>query len=75
MAKHTVYLVIRADRDIRVTKRVPSLRRDEIAVALNLHFPDDWGRIHDRIDLSVPDFTPALDVEPGHLEAGDGDDG
>lgn len=57
MTAQRVYLVIGADRRVRVAKR-PQLRPDEVAVEINLTFPDTWGTVVSRVDIAVPDFTP-----------------
>ena len=67
-----VYLVIGADRKVRVARR-PQIRVDEIAIAINLTFPDTWGRVVSSIDITVPDFTPDVEVdEPAGPEDDDG---
>lgn len=53
-------LVIRADRSIRIAKR-PRLAADEVAIPLNITFPDHWGRVlTEHIDITVPDFAPEV---------------
>lgn len=62
MSKTRVYLVIGADKSVRVAKR-PRIQADEIAVAINLTFPDTWGRIvSPTVDLTVPDFMPTVEA-------------
>jgi hypothetical protein len=56
------YLVIGADRRIRAAWR-PQIRAAEVAIAINLAFPDTWGRVVATIDLPVPDFAPT-EVRP-----------
>lgn len=59
-----VYLVISADRKIRAARR-PQIRADEVAIAINLTFPNTWGRIVQTVDLAVPDFAPVvIDTDP-----------
>jgi hypothetical protein len=60
--KHTVILVIRADRTTRVAKR-PRLAADEVGVRINLDFPNNWGRVIGDIDIAVPDFAPEVRYE------------
>lgn len=54
-----IYLVIRADRSVRVAKR-PRLCADEIAVEINLSFPEVWGTVVSTMDINVPDFAPVV---------------
>ena len=56
------FLVIKADRSMRVAKR-PRLSADEIAVQINLTFPKDWGKVVGNIDITVPDFAPEVKYE------------
>jgi len=64
MSRVKHYLVIRADRTVRVTKRTPRLAADEVAIPINLTFPDHWGRVlTDAIDITVPDFAPEVRYE------------
>lgn len=68
MALETVYLVIGADRKVRAAKR-PQIRRDEVAIAIRLRFPDGWGRTVQTIDAEVPDFAPEVTaVEPAEFD-------
>jgi hypothetical protein len=60
MAVEKVYLVIGADRRVRAARR-PQIRTDEVAIAINLRFPDNWGRVVGTLDASVPDFTPEIE--------------
>jgi hypothetical protein len=63
MSRTTAYLVIKADRSIRVAKR-PRIQADEIAIRVNLNFPEGWGKVlTDPIDINVPDFTPEVKYE------------
>lgn len=63
--RETVYLIIRADRYMRLGKRPPRLGVDEVAIRLNVAFPDDWGRILTEQDVTValPDFTPTVTLD------------
>jgi hypothetical protein len=56
--KERVYLVIGADRKVRAAKR-PQIREDEIAIAINLTYPDTWGHVVSTLDIAVPDFAPS----------------
>lgn len=58
----TVYLVVRSDGDVRVAKR-PRVATDEIAVAINLTFPEGWGQITHAIDVQMPEPPVAAEVE------------
>jgi hypothetical protein len=49
-----VYLVVRADGEVRVAKR-PRLAADEVAVALNIAMPDGWGRVIATVDVAMPE--------------------
>lgn len=62
MAVKVVYLVIGADKRVRVAVR-PQIRADEVAIAIRLRFPDDWGRVVSTVDLIVPDFVPVVDLD------------
>lgn len=53
------WLVIKADRTCRITRRRPRLATDEVVVLINLEFPDAWGKHIDTVDLQVPG-TPEL---------------
>lgn len=57
MTVERVYLVIGADHSVRAAKK-PRIGLDEVAIAINLTFPNSWGRVVSTIDLSVPDFAP-----------------
>lgn len=58
MSTQRVYIVIGADRRVRAAKR-PQIREDEVAIAVNLKFPDTWGKVISTIDVTVPDFAPS----------------
>jgi hypothetical protein len=62
-----VYLVIGADRKVRAAKR-PQIRGDEVAIAINLTYPETWGRVVSSLDITVPDFAP---TEAERAAAGD----
>jgi hypothetical protein len=62
MTKKRVYLVIGADRKVRAAVN-PRVQLDEIAIAINLTFPDTWGRVLQTIDVDVPDFAPQATVD------------
>jgi hypothetical protein len=61
MSVKRVYLVIGADRSVRAAVR-PRLGCDEVAISINLRFPDTWGRVIQVLDVDVPDFTPDAEV-------------
>ena len=61
------YLVLRSDGQARVTKRLPRLCHDEVAVKVNVLWPDGWGRVIKELNLEMPD-PPAVGevtVQPG----------
>jgi hypothetical protein len=62
MSIQRVYLVISADGRVRAAKR-PQIRTDEVAIAINLQFPDTWGRVVQTLDVTVPDFTPRAEPD------------
>lgn len=62
-----VYLVIGADRKVRAAKR-PQIREDEVAIAINLTYPNTWGQVVSSLDVTVPDFAP---TEAEHDADGD----
>lgn len=64
MSRERVYLVIGADKSIRAARR-PQLKANEVAVGIDLTFPDTWGRVVSIVDVAVPDWAP-------EVEAGDG---
>lgn len=66
-----VFLVIRADRTMRLLKCPrtvlfpetwrPSLHEDEVAVAIDVDFPTGWGRLlNGAITVKVPDTLPVV---------------
>jgi hypothetical protein len=63
--KQVAYLVIKANQTMRVVRRLPDLSQGEVAIRLNLIFPDTWGRIVDTVEVTIPDFTPTLEVDEG----------
>lgn len=60
MSTLRVYLVVDATQKVRAAKR-PQIRADEIAIAVNLKFPDTWGRVVSTVDVAVPDWTPEVE--------------
>jgi len=62
-----VYLVIGADRRVRAAKR-PQIRADEVAIAINIRYPDNWGRVIETIDVAAPELV--TDVELAGTTAG-----
>lgn len=55
-----MFLVIRSDRSCRIAKK-PRLAADEVAIPVDLLFPNAWGTVLDqRITLTVPDFAPEV---------------
>ena len=60
--RESVYLVIRADRSVRAARR-PRLNKDEVAIRINLVFPDTWGKVlPEQVTITVPDFAPSAAV-------------
>jgi hypothetical protein len=57
--KKTVYLVVRADGDVRAAKR-PRIAADEVAIPVILDFPPGWGRTLDAITITMPE-PPKVD--------------
>jgi hypothetical protein len=57
MTTERVYLVIGADHKVRAAKR-PQIRADEVAIAINLTYPNSWGNVVSSLDITVPDFAP-----------------
>lgn len=68
----TAYLVIRADRIMRIAKR-PRLSWDETAIKLNVVFPDGWGKVSGELNLTLPEFTPTIEAESGETTIEDRD--
>lgn len=58
-----VYLIVGADQKVRVVVSAPRLSVDEVAIAINLRFPNTWGRVTQTIDLDIPDFAPVAEVK------------
>ena len=58
-----IFLVIRADRSMRFAKK-PRLAWDEIAVGINVTFPEGWGKVIGNIDITAPDFDPTIEYAP-----------
>ena len=50
----TVYLVVRADGEVRVAKR-PRIAMDEVGVRLNIVMPPGWGTVVSSVDVTMPD--------------------
>jgi hypothetical protein len=70
VSKTTYYLVIRADRTVRIAKR-PRIMADEVAIRIELDFPAGWGRVlADPIFITAPDFTPEVIYEQTDENAG-----
>jgi hypothetical protein len=63
MSTQRVYLVVSADRRVRAAKR-PQIRMDEVAIAINLRFPDTWGSVIETIDVDVPGPATGATAEP-----------
>lgn len=50
----SVWLVVRANGDVRVTKRSPRLAVDEVGVRLNVVMPAGWGEVIRSVDVAMP---------------------
>ena len=59
--RKTVYLVVRADGDVRAAKR-PRIAADEVAIPIILDFPPGWGRTLDAITINMPDPPTVVHV-------------
>lgn len=71
MSRKRVYLVIGADQRVRAATR-PQIKPSEVAIAIDLTFPDNWGRVVGTLAFAVPDFAP--DAELGEEEEIDEED-
>ena len=60
------WLIVRADKSMRVTSRQPLLRWDEVAFRLLLTIPRGWGEEVGTVDLTIPEGTVL--VVPEELE-------
>jgi hypothetical protein len=60
--KDRVWLIITADHRVRVVRRLPSLRVDEVGVAINLTYPRTRGTVISTLDIEVPDFAPTVEL-------------
>lgn len=69
MSKVKVYLVIDANQRVRAAKR-PQIKADEVAIAVNLVFPDTWGRVLQTVDVTVPDWAPTVEDLDGSAVRG-----
>lgn len=59
------YLVVSAVGDIKVSKRSPRLKYDEVAYPIRVQIPELWGKVlAQNIDLTLPDPKPPV-VEVG----------
>lgn len=76
-----VFLIIGANRTMRLMKvprwasrswwTPPKLKADEIAVAIDVRFPDGWGKVlPTAIAIDVPDDTPAVTADGGDADLG-----
>ena len=60
--RESIYLVIRRPLRSRAARR-PRLNKDEVAIRINLVFPDTWGKVlPDQVTVTVPDFAPSAVV-------------
>ena len=57
--KDTVYLVLNADGVVRMTKRWPSLAREEVGVQVKVTIPDD--------SFKAPVLGATLDIPPDRI--------
>lgn len=51
--KQRVYLVVRSNGDVRAAKR-PRIASDEVAIGLDLSFPEGWGKVTQTFDIDMP---------------------
>ena len=57
-----VYLIVSASQKVRAVTRLTYIKDDEIAIKLNLTFPNTWGRVTQTLDVEIPDFKPVADI-------------
>lgn len=64
------YLIVRATGDMRVTKKRPPLRIDEVAFPLTVSIPATWGRVQaTSIDVQLPEPPEArVTVDDGEID-------
>jgi hypothetical protein len=58
-----VYLIVRADQTVRLTKGRIRLAADEVAIPIRINFPDSWGKTLSGIEIDLPDELPAVNVQ------------
>lgn len=66
--KVTHFLIIRADRSVRVAKKTNRMQPDEVAVKIVLDFPDSWGNVIGEVSIDMPEFTPTVEYVAGDDE-------
>jgi hypothetical protein len=47
-------LVVRSDGEMRIVRKKPRLRWDEVAYTIKVTVPDAWGELRGIIELSLP---------------------
>lgn len=64
------FLVVRADGEMRTTKKRVSLRIDEVAFPLTVTIPNTWGQVQPtKIDVELPEPPEArVTVGSGELD-------
>ena len=63
MASQRYFLVIKSDRDVRIAKK-PRLAWDEVAVQIDVEFPEQWGKVIGNIRVDAPEFDPTITYVP-----------
>lgn len=59
--KQRVFLVVRSDGHVRAAKS-PRIAPNEVGIAIDLTFPDGWGKVTQAFDIAMP--PPPVAVEP-----------
>jgi len=54
-----VYLVVDADKRVRASRR-PQIKPNEVAIAVDLRFPNTWEKTVATVSADVPDFAPTV---------------
>lgn len=54
--KVTHFLIIRADRSVRVAKKTNRMQPDEVAVKIVLDFPDSWGNVIGEVSIDMSEL-------------------
>lgn len=62
--KDKVFVVIKSDGSVRAARN-PRLGGDEVAIRLDITFPDGWGRVTQVFDVQMPSPPVAAYPEGG----------